>query len=184
MLDPKHPLADLLRRDDRYRFDAYAFVFDALRYGQDKLGMGGAPADPDAVELDASDLGDLDDADLDEELRGLDEAIDALEAAEEADDDADRHVSGQELCRAIQQYAIDQYGMLARHVLAEWGVHRTGDFGEIVFNLIEIGQMRKTDRDRREDFDDVYDFGEAFDRRKVFTADHCAVDGGEDQSDG
>jgi uncharacterized repeat protein (TIGR04138 family) len=31
-----------------------------------------------------------------------------------------------------------------------------------VFNLIEIGQMRKTADDRREDFDDVFDFVEAF----------------------
>ena len=28
----------------------------------------------------------------------------------------------------------------------------------MVFNLIRIGQMRKTPQDRREDFDDVYDF--------------------------
>ncbi len=33
-----------------------------------------------------------------------------------------------------------------------------GDFGEIVFNLIGIGQMRKTADDRREDFNDVFDF--------------------------
>jgi uncharacterized repeat protein (TIGR04138 family) len=31
-----------------------------------------------------------------------------------------------------------------------------------VFNLIEIGQMRKTPDDRREDFDDVFDFDEGF----------------------
>jgi uncharacterized repeat protein (TIGR04138 family) len=37
-------------------------------------------------------------------------------------------------------------------------VTKTGDFGEIVFNLIGIGQMRKTSDDRREDFDDVFDF--------------------------
>ena len=49
-------------------------------------------------------------------------------------------------------------GYLAKHVLNHWGVRSTGDFGEIVFNLIEIGQMRKTPDDRREDFDDVFDF--------------------------
>jgi uncharacterized repeat protein (TIGR04138 family) len=47
---------------------------------------------------------------------------------------------------------------MARCVLESWGVRSTGDFGEIVFNLISIGKMRKTDRDRREDFDDVFDF--------------------------
>ena len=48
--------------------------------------------------------------------------------------------------------------MLAKNVLNEWGVHKTGDFGEIVFNLIDIGQMKKTDNDRREDFENVFDF--------------------------
>jgi uncharacterized repeat protein (TIGR04138 family) len=43
-------------------------------------------------------------------------------------------------------------------VLNEWGVHATGDFGEIVFNLIDIGQMKKTHTDRREDFENVFDF--------------------------
>ena len=38
----------------------------------------------------------------------------------------------------------------------------TGDFGEIVYNLIRIDQMRKSDTDRRADFDDVYAFGTAF----------------------
>ena len=33
---------------------------------------------------------------------------------------------------------------------------------QIVFNLIDVEQMRKTPDDRREDFDDVYDFDEAF----------------------
>ena len=51
-----------------------------------------------------------------------------------------------------------QYGMLAKSVLNEWGVRTTGDFGEIVFNLIDIGQMKKTDSDRREDFENVFDF--------------------------
>jgi uncharacterized repeat protein (TIGR04138 family) len=31
-----------------------------------------------------------------------------------------------------------------------------------VFNLIEIEQMRKTKQDRREDFDEVFDFETAF----------------------
>jgi uncharacterized repeat protein (TIGR04138 family) len=43
-------------------------------------------------------------------------------------------------------------------VLNSWGVKSTGDFGEIVFNLIGIGQMRKTADDQREDFDNVFDF--------------------------
>ena len=54
--------------------------------------------------------------------------------------------------------ALEQYGLMAQTVLSSWGVTKTGDFGEIVFNLIGVGRMRKTPQDRREDFDDVFDF--------------------------
>ena len=47
-------------------------------------------------------------------------------------------------------------------MLGTWGVQSTADLGEIVFNMIEIGQMRKTRRDKREDFHNVYEFQEAF----------------------
>ena len=62
------------------------------------------------------------------------------------------------MCEAIRLYALEQYGYMAKCVLNEWGVHNTGDFGEIVFNLIRLSLMRKTDSDRREDFDDGFDF--------------------------
>lgn len=73
-----------------------------------------------------------------------------------------RHLTGQQLCEACRLYACDQYGYLAKVVLANWGLHSTSDFGELVYNLIRIQQMRKSDTDRREDFDDVYSFDEAF----------------------
>jgi len=79
-----------------------------------------------------------------------------------------RHVTGQQLCEACRLYAIDQYGYLARMVLSRWGVKSTSDFGEIVYNLIRIEQMRKSDSDRREDFDDVYPFDGAFEPEFVF----------------
>jgi len=72
------------------------------------------------------------------------------------------HLTGQQLCEAIRQYAIDQFGYLAKTVLNSWGVRSTSDFGEIVYNLIDINEMRKSETDRREDFDDVYDFDEVF----------------------
>jgi uncharacterized repeat protein (TIGR04138 family) len=53
-------------------------------------------------------------------------------------------------------------------VLGTWGIHSTADLGEIVFNMIEIGQMRKTRKDKREDFHDVYDFHDAFSRDLSF----------------
>ena len=47
---------------------------------------------------------------------------------------------------------------MAKLVFNQWGVTKTDDFGHIVFNLIAVGQMRKTESDRREDFDGVFDF--------------------------
>jgi uncharacterized repeat protein (TIGR04138 family) len=83
-------------------------------------------------------------------------------AAEGEEQSAEHHVSGQELCEAIRRYALEQYGYMAKTVLNNWGIHKTGDFGEIVFNLIRVGQMRKTPADTRVDFDNIYDFGTAF----------------------
>ncbi len=51
---------------------------------------------------------------------------------------------------------------MAKTVLGTWGIHNTGDFGEIVYNLIQIKQMKKSKSDKREDFDNVYDFENAF----------------------
>ncbi len=72
------------------------------------------------------------------------------------------HLSGQQLCEAIRVYALQQYGYLAKIVLNSWGIASTGDFGDIVYNLIRINMMRKSEDDRREDFDEVYDFDVAF----------------------
>jgi uncharacterized repeat protein (TIGR04138 family) len=77
-------------------------------------------------------------------------------------DEADRHLTGQELCEASRRYAIDQYGMMARVVLNSWGIHSTSDVGELVYNLINVDLMRKSPTDRREDFNDVFDFRKAF----------------------
>jgi uncharacterized repeat protein (TIGR04138 family) len=80
-----------------------------------------------------------------------------------------RHVTGQELCWALRQLAHQQYGRLAKLVLASWGIHSTSDFGEIVYNLIRVGHLSKSPRDRREDFDNVYDFEQALVQEFVIT---------------
>lgn len=77
-----------------------------------------------------------------------------------------RHVSGQELLAGIRDYALAQFGPMAITVLEEWGVRNGQDFGEIVFNMVEVSLLAKTDQDSREDFQGGYDFEEAF--RKPF----------------
>jgi len=73
------------------------------------------------------------------------------------------HVSGKELLEGIRDLARDRFGLMARTVLNQWGVHSTSDVGEIVFNLVDAQVMSKQDSDTREDFANVYDFEEVFD---------------------
>ncbi|MFH1760984.1 MAG: Minf_1886 family protein [bacterium] len=79
-----------------------------------------------------------------------------------------RHVTGSELSHGIKHFALDQFGPTAGLVLKHWGLKVTRDFGNIVFNLIDIGLMHKTDTDRVEDFENVFDFSQAFPTRIYF----------------
>lgn len=78
------------------------------------------------------------------------------------------HVGGSQLCEGLRDLATRRWGRLARSVLNSWNVTRTRDFGEIVFLLVSNRWMQKEADDRPEDFDDVYDFDEAFDRKFEF----------------
>jgi uncharacterized repeat protein (TIGR04138 family) len=87
-------------------------------------------------------------------LNGLNHTVSGLEKP--------RHVTGQELSEGLRIYAVDQYGPLALTVLESWGVAKTSDFGNIVFNLIGVKLLSKTDNDSIDDFSDVFDFNKAF----------------------
>ena len=152
LVDPSHPLFELLQRDRRYTLDAYLFVLEALSFAQETLGMGEEPAAEDV-----------------EPAAGAEPTGRARpRSGRGRKKQSERHVSGQQLCEAARLYGLQQYGYLAPTVLASWGVRSTDDFGAIVFNMIDIGQMRKTKADRREDFQGVYEFAEAFSRDLAF----------------
>ena len=95
---------------------------------------------------------------------GLAHAVEMTHGEGQLGDETDesKHVSGQQLCLGLRDYAIEKYGRLARTVLDHWGLRSTDDFGRIVFAMVEVGLMRKTDEDTPEDFANVYDFDEAF----------------------
>lgn len=63
------------------------------------------------------------------------------------------HVTAAELMAGIRDYALEQYGMLAKSVFNHWGITQANQFGDIVFNLIGVGLLGKRPEDRREDFD-------------------------------
>lgn len=75
-----------------------------------------------------------------------------------------KHVKGQELSRGIGDLATKKWGRLAKVVLNHWCIYRTRDFGEIVYLMIENKWMSAQPEDRVEDFDDVYDFEQFFEK--------------------
>lgn len=114
----------VVRRDPRYAYEAYEFVFQALEHTQKVLGR-----------------------------EPPDQRTDPAESR--------HHVSGRQLLEGIRDLALQEFGRMARVVFRLWGIHRTDDFGEIIFNLIEAELMSKTAEDTRDDFHEVYDLDEA-----------------------
>jgi len=75
---------------------------------------------------------------------------------------SDRHITGQELVVGLRQEAQRLFGPLAAHVWRTWGVHRTLDWGHIVFLLVEEGLLNRRDSDSIDDFREGFDFDEFF----------------------
>lgn len=75
-----------------------------------------------------------------------------------------RHITGRELAIACRDLALERFGVMARLVLDHWGVRSTADIGDIVFTLVELELLISQPGDTREDFADVFDFDQAFER--------------------
>jgi len=93
---------------------------------------------------------------------GLEHAVKELKKTNATRAKVSRHVTGRELSEGIRHYALEQFGPMTLTVLNGWGLGRTIDFGDIVYNLIEYNVFSKNEGDKREDFADIYDFHEAF----------------------
>lgn len=93
-------------------------------------------------------------------IEALDFTVRSLNRA--AREGAERHVAAKELVEGLRTYALQQFGPMTLTVLNAWGLRSTEDFGEIVYNLIAAGKLRKTETDRKEDFAGGYDFDEVF----------------------
>jgi uncharacterized repeat protein (TIGR04138 family) len=134
MTDDSFSLYQLVSQDPRYPVEAYRFVREALAFAADSM------------ELESSDYSDPD-FDLDSEKH---------KARRE------RHLSGQQLCEAIRRYSLNQFGYMAKVVLKNWNIDQTSCFGDIVYNMISLGIMKKSSRDKRSHFDGVYHFDDVF----------------------
>jgi uncharacterized repeat protein (TIGR04138 family) len=81
-----------------------------------------------------------------------------------------RHITGRELAEGCRDLAVERWGLMARCVLEFWGIRTTRDLGEIVFALVECGVLVKRDDDSIADFDAIFSFEDAFDRRYPWTS--------------
>lgn len=77
-------------------------------------------------------------------------------------DEMNRHVTGQQLCGAIRDVALERWGLMAQSVLTRWGIHSSEDVGAIIFALVDHQWLQKQPTDTIEDFDNVIRFDEAF----------------------
>jgi uncharacterized repeat protein (TIGR04138 family) len=75
-----------------------------------------------------------------------------------------RHIGGHELAEACRDLALERYGVMARMVLEHWGVRSSADIGDIVFTLVDLELLISQPTDSREEFVDVFDFDQVFDR--------------------
>jgi uncharacterized repeat protein (TIGR04138 family) len=75
----------------------------------------------------------------------------------------EKHITGQDLCWGLRDFALKRWGLLASVVLHNWNISSTMDFGKIVFYMVDAGWMAKKEEDTINDFNDVYDFRSAFD---------------------
>jgi len=76
-----------------------------------------------------------------------------------------RHISGKELALGFRDYAIEQFGLMARTVLDSWNIRSTDHIGEMVFDLISLEMMGSSEDDQKSDFNGVFDFDEEFNIR-------------------
>lgn len=80
---------------------------------------------------------------------------------EDDDPETDYHVCGDELLRGACELAVQEFGMMAPIVFRQWGIRKTDDLGNIVFNLIKGDRLSKSDRDEPDDFHDLFDLDKA-----------------------
>ena len=76
--------------------------------------------------------------------------------------DETHHISGPELLEGVRNLGLRLYGLMAPVVFRHWGLTSTDDFGRIVFEMIDRGEMKKSETDRLSDFHCVYAIDETF----------------------
>jgi uncharacterized repeat protein (TIGR04138 family) len=84
-----------------------------------------------------------------------------------------RHITGRELSLACRDLALERFGVMSRLVLESWGVKTTADLGDVVFALVDLGLLMSQPTDTRDEFADVFNFDQAFDREYPWCGAHA-----------
>ncbi len=67
----------------------------------------------------------------------------------------ERHVNGRELVKGVAECAVEQFGPLAKSVLADWGLTSGIAIGNVVYSLIGENLLYASDDDRLDDFNNT-----------------------------
>ncbi len=68
----------------------------------------------------------------------------------------DSHVTGQQLTLYLRDSLIREFAFLAPEILSAWGITETMDFGNIIYDLVEVGLLSTSENDSRADFLNVF----------------------------
>jgi uncharacterized repeat protein (TIGR04138 family) len=157
-------LADLVKHVDRYPEGAFLFVREGLAHATRRIHGPESPAHEALQEyLQAHDL-DWTQGAAQFDAGALPGPLGRSIQEAGGWEKMNRHVSGRELCWGLRDYALDRWGLMARSVLDSWNIRETADFGRIVFGFIEFQLMQKQPNDSIDDFVNVFDFSEAFEK--------------------
>ena len=66
------------------------------------------------------------------------------------------------MLEGFRDLALEEYGPLTKTVLEEWGIVNCSDVGEIVFQLVSLGVLGKSENDKLDDFEELWSFADAF----------------------
>jgi len=100
---------------------------------------------------------------------GLEYAVKKIHGLDQPADEP-HHITGKQLCEGLAEFAADKWGRMAKVTLNQLGIKSTNDFGNIVYLMVENKWMHARPEDSIEEFHDVYDFEEVFEKNYQFRA--------------
>lgn len=72
-------------------------------------------------------------------------------------------ITAAELAKAMAEIVQEGFGPFASHLLRQWGIHSTSDFGKAVYELVEANLLALNEGDSITDFDGLFQLQEFLD---------------------